>query len=103
MTTTPRPRKSEQETAPARRQSRRSAGSIAAPYVFLTPAIILFVTMMALPIIYAFYLSFRINKVSGLGLGKGARTETWAGLGNYVRVFEDPEFLDSSCESWDTE
>lgn len=95
MTATTRPSTNEKVSLPARRHSRKSAGIIAAPYIFLTPAIVLFVTMMALPIIYAFYLSFRGAKVSGLGLGKGARTEIWAGLDNYIRVFQDPEFLDS--------
>lgn len=53
---------------------------------------LLFVGVMALPIIYAGYLTFRSIKVSGLGLGSGARTEVWAGFSNYIRVFEDPEF-----------
>nr|WP_313277029.1 sugar ABC transporter permease [Timonella senegalensis] len=61
----------------------------------MAPAMILFIGVMALPIIYAAYLSFRSVKVSGLGLGSGARTEVWAGLSNYARVFADPEFLSS--------
>ena len=36
-----------------------------------------------LPIGYAAYLSLRKVKVSGLGLGSGARTEVFAGLDNY--------------------
>lgn len=80
---------------PARRQSRKSTGSKAAPYIFIAPAMALFITMMALPIGYALYLSFRSAKVSGLGLGKDARTEIWAGLENYSRVFADPEFIAS--------
>ena len=62
---------------------------------FLAPAIVLFVVFMALPIGYAAYLSLRTVKVSGLGLGAGARTESWAGLSNYSRALSDPEFLAS--------
>ncbi|GAB3953768.1 sugar ABC transporter permease [Kribbella albertanoniae] len=66
-----------------------------APYVFLTPAILLFAGFMAAPIGYAVYLSFRATKVTGLGLGKGARREVWAGLANYRRSLADPEFVHS--------
>ena len=66
-----------------------------APYAFLSPAIVLFVAFLALPIVYAVYLSLRTVKVSGLGLGKGARTEVWAGLSNYSRSLADPEFVGS--------
>ncbi len=66
-----------------------------APYLFLTPAITLFVAFLALPIGYSLYLSLRTVKVSGLGLGKGDRTEVWAGLENYVRSLSDPEFAAS--------
>jgi len=66
-----------------------------APYAFLSPAIVLFVAFLALPIGYALYLSLHTVKVSGLGLGKGARTEVWAGLSNYTRSLADPEFVAS--------
>jgi multiple sugar transport system permease protein len=66
-----------------------------APYQFLAPALILFALFLAAPIVYAAYLSLRRVKVSGLGLGKGARTEVWAGLSNYARSLTDPEFLPS--------
>jgi multiple sugar transport system permease protein len=66
-----------------------------APYLFLTPALVLFGLFLAAPILYAGYLSFRRVKVSGLGLGKGSRTEIWAGLENYTRSLTDPEFLPS--------
>nr|WP_245566775.1 sugar ABC transporter permease [Jonesia quinghaiensis] len=55
----------------------------------------LFVGIMALPIVYALYLSFRGVKVSGLGLGSGGRTEVWAGFSNYARSLSDPDFVDS--------
>ncbi len=66
-----------------------------APYAFLAPAVTLFALFLALPIGYAAYLSLRTVKVSGLGLGKGARTEVWAGLSNYERALSDPEFIAS--------
>ncbi|MET0424610.1 MAG: sugar ABC transporter permease [Actinoplanes sp.] len=66
-----------------------------APYLFLTPALVLFGAFLAAPIGYAGYLSLRRVKVSGLGLGAGARTEIWAGLSNYSRSLTDPEFLPS--------
>ena len=65
------------------------------PYAFLAPAMLLFVLFLAAPIVYAGYLSLRKVKVSGLGLGAGARTEVWAGLSNYARSLTDPEFLPS--------
>jgi multiple sugar transport system permease protein len=68
---------------------------VGAPYQFLAPALILFVLFLAAPIVYAGYLSLRRVKVSGLGLGKGARTEIWAGLSNYARSLSDPDFLPS--------
>jgi len=66
-----------------------------APYLFLTPALVLFALFLAAPIAYAGYLSLRRVKVSGLGLGAGARTEIWAGLSNYTRSLTDPEFVPS--------
>jgi multiple sugar transport system permease protein len=56
---------------------------------------VLFAAFLAVPIGYAAYLSLRTVKVSGLGLGKGARHEVWAGLSNYSRSLSDPEFLGS--------
>ncbi|GGO03946.1 ABC transporter permease [Microbispora rosea subsp. aerata] len=63
----------------------------AVPYLFLAPAMALFTLFMALPIGYTVYLSLRRTKVSGLGLGKGARTEVFAGLGNYTAAVSDGE------------
>jgi len=66
------------------------------PYGFLAPAIVLFVAFLAAPIAYTVYLSLRRVKVSGLGLGRGSRTEVWAGLSNYSRSLSDPEFAAST-------
>ncbi|GAA2768221.1 sugar ABC transporter permease [Streptomyces paradoxus] len=64
-----------------------------APYLFLLPATLLFALFFALPIGYAVWLSFRKVKVSGLGLGSGARKEVWAGLENYTDALSDSELL----------
>jgi multiple sugar transport system permease protein len=70
----------------------RKAG---APYLFLAPALVLFVLFLLAPILYSVYLSLRRTKVTGLGLGLGSRHEVWAGLSNYVRSMTDPDFLPS--------
>ncbi|WP_327596240.1 sugar ABC transporter permease [Streptomyces chartreusis] len=64
-----------------------------APYLFLLPATVLFLLFFALPIGYAVWLSFRKVKVSGLGLGSGARKEVWAGLENYTDALTDNELV----------
>jgi multiple sugar transport system permease protein len=66
-----------------------------APYVFVAPAVILFAFSIAVPILYTGYLSLRAVRVSGLGLGPGARSEVWAGFTNYGRTLSDQDFLDS--------
>src|SRR4051812_43824357 len=74
------------------RTGARANRSGAVPYAFLTPAIVLFVVFFALPIAYTGYLSLRRTRVSGLGLGKGSRTEVFVGLDNYKDAVGDPEF-----------
>lgn len=64
-----------------------------APWLFLVPAAVLFLLFFALPIGYAVWLSLRKVKVSGLGLGRNARTEVWAGLENYAQTLTDGELL----------
>lgn len=68
---------------------RRGRGRRAAPYAFLAPAFILFLLFLVLPIGYAGYLSLRKIQVSGLGLGRGARREVYAGLANYRSALTD--------------
>ncbi|MFD9503865.1 carbohydrate ABC transporter permease [Streptomyces sp. NPDC060035] len=72
---------------------RRTYGVKSAPYAFLIPATLLFLLFFALPIGYALYLSFRRTEVKGLGLGKGARDEIWAGPANYTDALSDSELL----------
>ncbi|MDK1471912.1 sugar ABC transporter permease [Streptomyces sp. 549] len=66
-------------------------GVKSAPYAFLLPAVVLFALFFALPIGYALWLSLHKVEVVGLGLGKGAREQVWAGLGNYAAALTDPE------------
>ncbi|HWG24304.1 sugar ABC transporter permease [Actinospica sp.] len=66
-----------------------------APYAFVTPAVILYVLVLLIPIGYTIYLSLEKTEVSGLGLGAGARRQVFAGLSNYSSALADPAF-DSS-------
>jgi multiple sugar transport system permease protein len=72
-------------------QERRTA-SRRVPYVFLAPVVILFTLMVLVPIGYTAYLSLRRVRVSGLGLGAGARREVFAGLDNYRALLTEAEF-----------
>lgn len=81
---------------------RQSYGVKGAPYAFLLPAALLFTLFFALPIGYAVWLSFRKVKVSGLGLGSGARKEVWAGLENYSDALTDSELMQGPCACWAT-
>ncbi|QOR69645.1 sugar ABC transporter permease [Ruania alkalisoli] len=75
-----------------RRTRRRQRARWVAPYTFLLPAGILFIAFLAIPMVYALYLSFRGLRVTGDG-PFGIQEETWVGLSNYVATFTDPEFL----------
>jgi multiple sugar transport system permease protein len=92
LTTTAPSKTAARPVAAPRRRAGRKPGT---PYAFLAPALILFTTFLAAPIVYAGYLSLRKVKVSGLGLGAKSRTEIWAGFDNYVRSLSDPDFLPS--------
>ncbi|GAA1754995.1 sugar ABC transporter permease [Nonomuraea bangladeshensis] len=61
------------------------------PYLFLTPAIVLFTLFLAVPIGYTVHLAMRRTKVSGLGLGKGARREVFVGFDNFSAALADAE------------
>ncbi|GAA3725763.1 sugar ABC transporter permease [Plantactinospora mayteni] len=74
-------------TPGVRRRGRRTG----VPYVFLAPAVILFLAFFLAPIGYAGYLSLRKVRISGLGLGRGSRTEVFAGLENYRNAVTDSE------------
>jgi multiple sugar transport system permease protein len=64
----------------------------ATPYLFLSPAIVLFIAFILVPIGYTAYLSFRRVQVEGLGLGADARHEVFAGWRNFRDALGDPEF-----------
>lgn len=53
------------------------------PIYFIAPALILFSLFTIYPIIYSFILSFQTGVGSGM---------TFAGLDNYIRLFQDPIF-----------
>jgi multiple sugar transport system permease protein len=63
----------------------------ATPYMFLFPFGIFFIVFFVVPILYAVYQSLFRSQRSGLGLG--APTITFNGLGNYKDVFADHSFF----------
>lgn len=74
--------------APIRRRSPRPR---LAPWLFLSPAIVLFVAFLILPMAYAIYLSFVALRVNGGAFG--IRQLTFVGFDNYVAAVTDPELL----------
>jgi multiple sugar transport system permease protein len=68
---------------------RKRSRVMLAPYLFVGPAVVLFVLFMLVPIVYAAYLSFTTYKVQGGGI-LGTKAQVWAGLDNYVAVLTDP-------------
>ncbi len=56
-----------------------------APYVFISPAVILFLLFMVYPIIYSFILSFQKQNEEG--------DLVWSGLANYQRLLGDSKFF----------
>ncbi|HEY0259729.1 MAG TPA: sugar ABC transporter permease [Lacisediminihabitans sp.] len=63
-----------------------------APYMFLAPAIVLFLVFMLVPIVYSIWLSFQHYQLQGGGI-LGVRVQVFAGFANYIAVFQDPELL----------
>ena len=61
-----------------------------APYLFVTPFVILFVLFMVAPILLAIWNSFQTVERSGLGFGGGEMV--FAGLDNYLRAVGSEEF-----------
>src|SRR3979490_968055 len=53
-------------------------------YVLLAPYLILFVVVLAYPLLYSIYLSFFDATLN--------RTPTFVGVNNFVQLFTDPEF-----------
>jgi multiple sugar transport system permease protein len=66
-----------------------------APYAFVTPAVVLYVLVLLIPVGYTLYMSVEKTQVSGLGLGLGGRKQVFAGLSNYASAITDSAFLSS--------
>ncbi len=75
------------------RTSRTLRSEALAPYLFLLPFVALFTLFFIVPIFYALYQSLFRSERSGLGLG--AATVSFNGLGNYLDVLRDPNFYSS--------
>ena len=52
-------------------------------YLFLLPKLILFIAFIAIPVVWAFILSFQEYKIFG---------SEWTGFDNYVKVFQSEAF-----------
>jgi len=61
------------------------------PWLFLSPFLLLFSAFYIAPVMYAGYLSVFIKKRSGFGPAK----DVFGGFTNYVRAFQDSDFLAS--------
>ena len=64
-----------------------------------SPATVLFAALLRLPIGYTRLPQLRRTEVKGLGLGKGARDEIWAGLANYTDAPSDSSCCTAPCAS----
>jgi multiple sugar transport system permease protein len=92
MTTATTPRRTApagQPAAPTRPRRRRPH---LAPYVLATPAVVLYVLFLLIPMVYAIWLSFRGLRLTGGG-AFGRRTEVFVGIENYTTAVTDPELL----------
>jgi multiple sugar transport system permease protein len=72
------------------RPKTRRAGR-ATPWFFLAPFLLAFLAFFIAPVGYALYLSLFIKKRVGIGPAK----EVFGGVSNYVRAFQDSDFLQS--------
>jgi multiple sugar transport system permease protein len=77
----------------AHRPARTLRTRAVAPYLFLLPFGVLFTLFFVVPILYALYQSLFQSQRSGLGLG--AATATFNGVGNYGDVLRDLNFWTS--------
>jgi multiple sugar transport system permease protein len=82
----------ERQDARAPRAERPRPRGPLAPYVLLLPAVLLFVAVLLVPMLYAFYLSFRGLRLQSGG-AFGRRQEVFVGFENYVSAVTDAEFL----------
>ena len=61
---------------------KKKSGS--APYLFLLPALVIYLSVIIFPVGYSLYISFLS--------GNGISDMKFAGAGNYVKMFQDPVF-----------
>jgi len=88
-TTTTMPTTTSTGSTPRTRSRRRSP---IAPYVFVAPAVVLYLAFLLVPMLYSIYLSFRgLRLVEGGAFGK--RQEVFIGFANYVSALTDRDFL----------
>jgi len=90
--TAQRPRAQQKSAAPPPARRRRRPSLV--PYVFVGPAAAFFVVIILVPLIYAIYLSFRGQRISGGG-AFGRKQDVFVGFENYLTTFTDPELLAS--------
>jgi len=64
-----------------------------APWLFLTPAIVLAAGLMFAPLVYTVILSLQGRKVPASGIG--VATEVFVGLDNYIAALTNPALLGS--------
>ena len=89
----PRPPRSAQSPARPRRITHNKAEK-RAPWLLLTPFLVIFLITFIGPIVYAIVQSF--TRVQRLGLfGENGRTVQFAGLENYVQALGNSAFIDS--------
>lgn len=62
------------------------------PYLFLAPFMLAFFLFFVAPVLYSVYLSFLIKKRTGTF---GVATDVFGGFSNYIRAFNDSDFLAS--------
>jgi multiple sugar transport system permease protein len=79
------PRRAPRTALPRQRLTASRRRQIGAAYVLVLPFLILFLTMIVVPLVYAGYLSFFKTKLIG--------GTSFVGAENYVRALTDPSFL----------
>jgi multiple sugar transport system permease protein len=81
----------EQASGPAGNAAVRRRRPITAPYVLLAPAVLFFLAFLAIPVVYALYLSVRGMRVEEGSLF-GSRREVFVGLANFGETLSDGGF-----------
>ncbi|WP_228506225.1 carbohydrate ABC transporter permease [Frigoribacterium sp. VKM Ac-2530] len=81
--------------SPAPRPARGRRRSPLAPYLFVAPAVVLFVVFMLIPLGYTIWSSLRAYRIEEGASVLGVRVDRFVGLDNYVAVLQDAELLAS--------